>query len=315
MTTLKLLLACLALAVVTSQSAKAQEETENRVKIEDISREPNKTTGEDIDELITNKKMRAESGSKSKYSLASKLNYNGGSVERPLAEERPNIAAAPGTTDVAQLTGELSAKYAFNSKHSLMAGVGLRYITPLAGIDTPKDKSIYNGNKFDADNPYLFYQYVTKFSGIQTVLTAQPRYITQSNMVKKNYVSDLTLAATTLYDIGQTGLSFGLYSQIYGAAYNKTTDDDNDYGVGVDPFVEYQMTDKLNLRTVFNLWNYDHSRSRPIALWAHEDLLQSFGVGISVTRDVFLYPNVQFVLDHIRADRTNVALNTAINLF
>ena len=37
--------------------------------------------------------------------------------------------------------------------------------------------------------------------------------------------------------------------------------------------------------------------------------------GVKVTRDIFLYPNVQFVPDQLRSKQTNVALSTNINMF
>lgn len=306
------LLSVLFMAASFSAAYASDENTsENKVKLDDV-KEQNRVPDNSVDEMITNKKMRAESGSKSKYSIRSVLKYEGGSIEKPLDEERPNIGDAPGMTDFSVLTGEISGKYTIDSKRSLMAGVGVRYITPLAGFQKPAG---FTGDKVDADNPYLYYQYVTKVSGIQTVLTAQPRLITQSNLVKKNYVSDLTLAATTLYDVGTTGLSIGVFSQIYGVAYSKDSADDNDLSFGIDPFIEYQINDTFNLRTVFNVWNYDHFRAVSFGKWERENLLQSVGVGISVNRDIYLYPNLQFILDDIRADRTNIGLQTALNLF
>ena len=50
--------------------------------------------GPDADEIITNKKMRAESGSKSKWSIGSALSYSGGTIETPLNEKRPEIGRA-----------------------------------------------------------------------------------------------------------------------------------------------------------------------------------------------------------------------------
>jgi hypothetical protein len=268
---------------------------------------------DDPDQLITNAKMRAESGSKSRYSFRSKVNYYGGALNQPFAAVRPNIGAAPGQTAFGQFTGELSGKYLIDTKRSLAAGVGFRYITPFQGIDKPKQN--YDGDKMDLDNPYIYYQYLTKWRGIQVVLSAQPTLITRSDQVAIHHLAEGIFTGTLLYDIGTTHLSAGLYGEIDYNVYYKNSDDDNDYSAGLDPFLEYQINDRLNIRTVFNLWNYDHERSRPLSLWSHENLIQSFGLGISVTRDVFLYPNVQFVLDKIRMDRTNFAINMAINLW
>jgi hypothetical protein len=42
---------------------------------------------------------------------------------------------------------------------------------------------------------------------------------------------------------------------------------------------------------------------------------QSIGVGIAVTRDIYVYPNVQLVPDHIASNFTNFAVATTINMF
>ncbi len=293
--------------------AHADEASESKAKIEDLNPETNKTPGEDVDEIITNKKMRAESGSKSRYSIASQFYYYGGSIEKPLAEQRPNIAGAYGTTDYSLLDGQISGKYNVDTTHSIMAGVGLRYVTPLQGSNVPPG---YGGDKIDVDNPYVTGQYVYKTYGVQNVVTLQPRYYTQTNLVRdQHYLADMTLSQVSLYEVGTTGLSLGLFQTVVGVSYTQNNGAQNDASFGLDPFVEYQLTDKVNLRTVFNLWNYDHVRAENFATYHHEELVQSFGVGIAVTRDIYLYPNVQFILDDIRADRTNVALETAVNLF
>jgi hypothetical protein len=38
------------------------------------------------------------------------------------------------------------------------------------------------------------------------------------------------------------------------------------------------------------------------------------GIGYSVTRDIYLYPNLQFAPEQISAQHTNVAINATINL-
>jgi hypothetical protein len=314
-------------AGLASLQVRADEQTktnESTLKTEDL-KEKNKTPGADVDDLITNAKMRAESGSKSKWSISSALSYNAGSVEKPFADSRPNIVGATGQTDYAALKGEVSGKYNLSAKHSLSAGVGVRWITPLAS----KKPTGFSGDKFDADNPYMIYQYLYKWAGIQSVLQVQPYVMTNSDLVKHGFQTQTVVSQNNIYEIGK--LSVGLYTALIGSTFSKSGEfgkpgDDgyiadlrsiqSDYGFNIDPFLEYQLTDKIGLRTVSNLWNYEHIRNehRPTTFYM-DKVMQSVGVGISVTRDVFIYPNVQFIPDNIRADLTNVAVNTNINLF
>jgi hypothetical protein len=47
----------------------------------------------------------------------------------------------------------------------------------------------------------------------------------------------------------------------------------------------------------------------------HDQIYQSVGVGVSVTRDIFLYPNIQFLPNQIMASETNVGLTATVNVF
>ncbi len=72
----------------------------------------------------------------------------------------------------------------------------------------------------------------------------------------------------------------------------------------------------MNLRLSSNIWTFEHLRSVPSMNTYHVDTtFLSFGVGYAVIRDVYLQPNVQFIPNDIRADRTNVALSANINVF
>lgn len=319
-------IAVVGLGSVSSLSNATETDSQSILKIKDVTPQ-NKTRSGDVDSLITNNKMRAESGSKSIWSISSAFSYNGGSIESPFAEERPNIAASTGTVTKSLIDGSVSAKYNLSAQSSLSAGVGLRWVAPLSA-NGPKD---YNGDRFDASNPYLTYQYLYRWSGVQSALQVTPTIYTNSNLLKEGYVANLGINQNNIYDIGQTGLSLGVYVYAQAAVYNKTgpigtpgtkgfiqdvRTDQSDYAFGVDPFIEYQLSETINLRTVANLWNYEHLRSESRATAFHWDkVYQSVGVGISIARNVFLYPNLQFLPDNIRADRTNVALNTNINFF
>lgn len=321
---LKLAFVMLATASLGSLSYAQSETTSSgsssKAKIDDVSGNTNKAPGEDVDEVITNKQLRAQSGSKSKWSIATQFSYQGGSIQSPMSEERPNIGGAPMITAFSQLTGDISGKYSFSQTHSLMAGIGLRYVTPFQRSGTPgqlkpNGQKAYDGNKIDADNPYLTYQYIYKVGGVQNMVQAQALYYTASDWKNHKYTTTETLSQTSAYELGQTGLTLGLYTALQGNTFTQDLAGQNDVSFAIDPYLEYTINDTFNLRTVFNLWNYDHSRAQGFDTWAHEDLVQSFGVGISLTRDIFLYPNVQFILDNIRADQTNVALNAYINVF
>jgi len=74
------------------------------------------------------------------------------------------------------------------------------------------------------------------------------------------------------------------------------------------------INDTLLWRIVYRRF-YD--RMDPTDSWTYRKRKDSIstGIGISLGRDVFLYPNIQFIPTDIRSDRTNVAMSANVNLF
>jgi len=110
-----------------------EDASQSTVKIDDVNGSANKVAGEDVDETLTNAKLRAETGSKSRFSIATAFSYDGGSLNAPLAAKRPNVQGVTGATTVADLNGTINAKYNITQKDSLLVGGGLRWVTPLQG--------------------------------------------------------------------------------------------------------------------------------------------------------------------------------------
>ena len=159
--------------------------------------------GESVDDMITNNNLRALSGSTSLWSIASQFNYNGGTLGDPLSQDRPNISAGSATTNKADLDGNISVKYNLGVKDSLMTGIGMRWIAPFS---TGNLKN-YAGTVFDLMNPYLQYQHVHKWAGIQSVLQVQALYWTQADQTIYGYQWQFTADQENMYEIGKTGLS------------------------------------------------------------------------------------------------------------
>ena len=107
-----LLIACAVLATGVAQAEESSQTAETSAKLEDIKgNEVEMKEGDvDTDEVITNRKLRAETGAKKKYSFSSAISYNGGTIDDPLADVRPNITAGAGT----QIAPRLSASLGMN---------------------------------------------------------------------------------------------------------------------------------------------------------------------------------------------------------
>jgi len=292
------------------------------LKVEEVNPNTNKVDG-DIDEEITNARMRAESGSKSKWSMSSSVAYTGGSFSRPFGVDRPNIAGLPGQQVATSLGGSLNARYRANKNDSFTLGTSFGVMTPFAGDVGKADKQI---NIFD---PVLGYSRVfATDTGFQNIFDAAVDYATSNESLDVDYLTGPSVSLTSLktFDKLTAGLSVSVGYNFYTskAGDNKETADPGFYGgdhrtqwsLGVYPFAEYAFNDTFQFRTVFGWFNYrnlygDSNKTRLLKVYDY----QSVGVGIVASRNVYIYPNVQFVPDNIRSDFTNVSISATINMF
>ncbi|NJM09665.1 MAG: hypothetical protein HC883_01840 [Bdellovibrionaceae bacterium] len=293
------------LTLVMSFSIYAQEENA-----------PAPAAAEDTDALITNIKMRAEAGSKSKYSLAFALGYNTGGLEKPFADKRPNLSGGKGSTDFTSLTGSVSGKYTFDAQKSVFAGLGVRWITP-----TQSHKpTAYTGDKVDADNPFVRYQYLYRWLGVQASASVSQTFYTASDLQNNGYVTGTSFSQYNAYDFGGSRFSVGFIPYLNLGFFNKDTaaakSAQSDYSFGVTPFIEYRLTDKINLRSDSNPAAFEHIRSTEDAhTYNRQRVIQTFSVGFALTRDIYISPGVLWVVEDPRDDRSSTWISMNINVF
>ena len=333
---LKLSVACLLAGVYQAQAQSANSKTgtaQNKIEAEKLHEEAKKSalpTEEDADQIITNKKLRADTGSKSKWSVKTAINYSGSTLEKPFDKSRPNITKGTTNSDFATLGGTIAVKRNINARNSLSFGGGVRWLTPMeAKAPTSGNKQL---DKMDIYDPSVTYQRIGKIGNVQSVTAINPQFITRSDKRSVGFQSVTDFTQIFAYEL-KSGVTIGGLFVLSGRTFDKSKNDiysvnsttgkvtllgdvRGDYLVGAYPFLEYQINDRYGLRTISGVYVYEHSNMEPRALTFSKNVIyQSVGLGISITRDIYLYPNIQFIPEDIRADRTNVALNTSINLF
>lgn len=303
-----------------AQSSDAKEpaakESTSKVKVDEVTPQgaelgETKPTQPDTDEVITNRKLRAETGAKKKYSFSASLSYSGGAVDSPFSDTRPNITSAAGTQIAPRFGGTVGGNWRLNSLNSIYASLGV-------GIDRPfhDGEGESFGDRTSASNPTVGYQTLYKLFGIQAVTQASTTAFTTNYYRSIDQMAGLGLTQTLVYDFGGSkfslGSTFSVASNFFDGRNN--FDQQADWNIGAFPFVEYVISDSLNFRTLIGFMA-DHYRNEDRALtWFPNTIYQSMGIGISVTRDLFLYPNIQFIPEDIRADRTNAAISANLNL-
>lgn len=279
----------------------------------------------DPDDLITNKKLRAESGSTSRYSIATEIDYNGGAINRPLSKDRPNIAEAAEQSSYSGIEGTISAKWNVSKVDSLFLGFGVRAVTPFSA-KVPEGA----GERFNAADPSLIYQRISRILQLQSIFNAGPTLDTAKDIRATGTVGNMMVQETLAYDFRGSRFTIGGDMNLIYRFFNKGVSElcqvssDNapcgsyqsDYSMGLNPFLEYEINDDVSFRTVLGLFMFDHERAES-NLWtmSRNQVFQSLGVGISLMRDFYVFPNIQFLPGDIRLDRTNVAITSFFNLF
>lgn len=265
---------------------------------------PSSSKRKDIDEEITNTRLRAVSGAKSVWSVQSSFTYVGGSIQEPGSKERPALTPGKSIENDVRMNGRVSVKYRATDHDNLNLGVGVGWLTPG-----------YAGQKGQSEDPYVGYSRVFRAGNMQNLFNAVVQKYTADSSTKAGYNFNTYFDYIAVTNIGTSKWQVGgisLWQHNYFTNSNVPRGVENMIGV-VCPFFEYEFTRRLSFRTVSNILNYVSFQRAP-STYRHEPENQSVGVGISVTRDIYLYPNVQWVWQEIRADKTNVALQANINL-
>lgn len=304
-----------------------QDAGQSTMTVDDAKNQKNKVPGdESADDILTNNKLRAETGSTSRWSIATGFTYNGGTIDHPFGDFRPNIQNVNGQSPVTDIEGNVNVKYNMTQQDSLLLGETVRFITPLSSTTRTPDS--YKGQKVDSYNPSLNYQRIYKAGPLQSYYQVGPTLVTQTDYSSIGYLGNFAIYNVNAYEIGKTHLTVGMesYAQYawfrapqaypeFQMSMQDTEASSSDWVFFAYPYLEYSISDKLSLRTVAMWFQIEHTLAADSHTWVKDKAMQSVGLGISVTRDIFLYPNVQFVPDELRGKQTNVALSTNINIF
>ena len=298
-------------------------------KIEDLKKPTEKL--KDIDEEITDARMRATLGSKSRWSFKSSLSYSGGSVQEPLSSVRPAYRTSSTDEAMAYLSGDVGVNVRVGDRDSISFGTGLAINDPLHGdITKPAiDKREGAGDetlpRYEISTPYIGWSRGYKALGSQMISSVTYSHYTDSDSSKKSLLGSVSFSQTILANFGTSKWNGGVSVSGGKTLYTGDITDAkwkarqakgysrSDINVGLFPFLQYSFNDTYSFRTVFGYFQFYKYEAND--RYVQIEPYQSVGMGLSITRDIYLYPNVQFTPKDIRADRTNVALSANINLF
>jgi hypothetical protein len=228
-------------------------------------------------------------------------------LQNPISNVRPPLSTGQINPTPVKLVGRISAKYRIADRDSLSAGTGVGWIKPGNPGETGR-----------VEDPYLAYTRTFAIGALQNVTEVTlTKWTSAAEADKKSNVAESDIAHTVLWGVPKTGLQLGLGVGWSREFYSATLEDGKEQALNtfyINPFVEYEFNKTFSFRTVFRNFNYQNFLSDR-GTYKRDDPTQSVGLGITITRDIYLYPNVQFVWENISTQRSNVALNSYINLF
>ncbi len=310
---------------------------ETKMELKDAKAGKKKEQADDIDQEITNARMRADSGSKSKWSMSVSLGYNGSTVERPLDKDRPSIITAREGNPVVG-SASIKGRYRINKNLSTYMGSGFSVTRP---FHSRLQETTSTSENLSLSSPYLGVSAYYKLANIQMSSSIDSTIYTSEGALAEGADFSVSLGQTFLWTFMNnkltvgTAFSMGYYNyqsdQAQLADYNKYRRKYNpewvdaplsylkaqqvDLSGGMYPFAEYSLNETFAFRTVFGYFNISKDRSMPEMTFQRDEAYQSLGVAISPSRNIYIYPNVQFVPKDIKPERTNVAVSATLNVF
>jgi hypothetical protein len=288
----------------TSTAIKALDATQT-LKVE----KPKDVNSKDLDSEVTDIKLRAGSGAKSKYSTSFYLTYAGGSLKDPGANVRPSVGSERRAAPVS-LTGNIGVRYRFNKNKSLFVASGISRPRPF-------HKNTQN-DKFELSTPYLGYNDTLAINDWQLSSGFRLYIVTEKFLKDIGEIATLGYSLRSLNKLGQTrfngNISLDAWVTGYDESHNYMKKNQNDMGISLTPALQYNYSDKMNFFTSLSLLTYSHYRSDKSFKASQDKITQSLGMGFAIYRDFYVSPSMTFEPENIRSDKTAVNVSTYINL-
>ena len=154
-------------SIAQAQTEAAADQTANQSssKIETLQQKDQ--TMKDMDDEITNQRLRATLGSKSKWSVRTASAFQGGSVKKPFDANRPNYRGAVATPVASYFTSDVAIKRRLGDKDSLNFGTGLTLFKPFHRTLDESTNSGKGARNLNISNPYLEYNVAYKVGNLQ----------------------------------------------------------------------------------------------------------------------------------------------------
>ncbi|CAE78613.1 hypothetical protein predicted by Glimmer/Critica [Bdellovibrio bacteriovorus HD100] len=258
------------------------------------------------DKDITDSKLKAESGSLSRYSLKFSLSYFGPPIGDLDSKLQPNPDGSIGVNQVS-LSGSISGRYRLDSKAAISAGTGINVLTPFQGAE-----------RTDVKTPFISYDRNARLGDVQVRNSYGASLTTVPNFREVGQYSSLSYDNSLVYNIGSSGVAVGLDTGLsvflYERGYEPKDGKASRYHLGFYPQVKYNFSDKLNVYTsvAMNFWNPRYRDGEMDLL--NKTLSGRVGMGYAFSRDIYFAPYLNYYPKDARTESTTLSFSTIFSI-
>lgn len=278
-------------------------------------------------EVVENPTLKTLSGALSDWSLYSSYSYKGGSLEKINSAERPNVRNKEAKPYLAEFTGNLGLKYRLTKQDNLSIQIGIHSTTPFHSnleTDNSQNQSDYDkyGQKTSGDDPTISYFRTYYIGDLQNISFFKYAYVTRDSYREYGGRSIFQYSHAGAYRINKAAyiagsLNYENYAydkdtiEYFGRDYNiRESQPEHKYRANLS--AEFYLSRKIAIRAITDLFSYTRYRDQ---INPEEDKRQqTLATTYFFNRDISIAPSVKFLLEDLRADRTNLGLNLNVNL-
>lgn len=259
-------------------------------------------------EEIQDIELKAESGSRSRWSMKASLGYSGASLAEPFSDKRRNPDGRFTDTRTS-LGGNVGLRYRLSKKSTVNFGTGVSAVKPFHGVE-----------QVDAQDPRVSVDRSYKWGGIQWYSSASQFFTTTEFFRDIGQWAGTTLSQSGRYFVPNTKLTVGANTSLsffhYERPYSKTSPHGgSNYFLGLYPNAAYRVNDKWMLNTSVALSAANRRYFKDWGKWELQNVTQRVGFGWAVTREIYFSPYVNFFWKDPTWKTSNFAFSTIFSVF
>jgi hypothetical protein len=277
------------------------------------------------DTRITDKEMKAQAGSLSRYSLKFDLSYSGPAVNDLSDPNMPNPDGRP-RPNRTSLTGYPALRYRMSPNDAINLSTGIRWFTPYQRVTGGEAENPPGENSYEISNPGISYDHTYLVGKTQMRSGVNASYITSDYYEVRGEVASVGYKQGVKYVPGSSRVTLGMSVDfdyyIFNREYQPRWPDKkggdgqvSNYYLTYIPSFEYKILDNLNFKSSVG-WSYSNRRADgSFWKWAEVEPTGRIGLGWAVTREVYFSPFLGFYTKHPSINTTNLAFSTVFSIF